>query len=428
MSDKVLRAAVIGMGGFARLHQESMRELERQGLVRLVATCDPQPEQFEKAITEWDLAGRGVQIYTDYREMLDAHRDELDFVTVPTPIPLHAPMHRACVERGLACYVEKPPTLSWRELDAMLEVERGAKFDTNIGFNFIIEPERQALKSRLLAGEFGALRRAGFLGYWPRPESYFARAAWAGSLTVGGHLILDSCAGNAMAHYVHNLLFWCGQGELLSWGEVESVEAELYRAHAIESFDTCFARGSCAGDIEILIGATHAGAGGSWHREWLECEAANIEYTTRGGGYTIEWRDGRVEAAGTADYTTGEFLRRNLEQYVRYLRGEAPRPLNRLEDTRPFVHLNDLMFVAAGQIATVPESDINRSPDKRGETCVAIQDLQACLRAFAREGELPSEMGLSWAQPGGRATAQDLPELEAVVQRIQDAHNGVVLG
>jgi predicted dehydrogenase len=427
MSDKILRAAVIGMGGFARLHQESIRELERAGLVQLVATCDPRPEQFEKLISNLDLAGRGVRIHTDYREMLEAHGHELDFVTVPTPIPLHAPMHRACVERGLACYLEKPPTLSWRELDDMLRVEQAAKFSSNVGFNFIIEAERQALKRRLLAGEFGAPLRGGFLGYWPRPESYFTRASWAGSLTSGNHLILDSCTGNAMAHYIHNLLFWCGQDELLSWGEVETVEAELYRAHAIESFDTCFARGTCAGGIEFLVGATHAGAGSAWHREWLECENAVITYTTRGEGYLIEWRDGRVEREATTDCTTGEFLRRNLEQYARYLRGEEPRPLNRLEDTRPFVYLNDLLFVASGQIATVPEEYVERGLDRRGEATVAIQDLEAHLENFARSGSLPSGMDLPWAQPGGRAVAADLEQLETVVRRIQNARGGVVV-
>jgi hypothetical protein len=151
--------------------------------------------------------------------MLDAECGELEVVTVPTPIPLHAPMHRACVERGLACYLEKPPTLYHAELDEMLAVEARAARQTQVAFNFIVEDSRQALKRRILAGEFGRVLRAGSHGHWPRPTTYFTRSAWAGRLFLGGRPVLDSCIGNAMAHYVHSLLFWCGDSALLSWAE-----------------------------------------------------------------------------------------------------------------------------------------------------------------------------------------------------------------
>ena len=49
-----------------------------------------------------------------------------------------------------------------------------------------------------------------------------------------GELVLDVCMGNAVAHWVHNMLQWCGEGEVLSWADIDSVQAELYRAHAIE--------------------------------------------------------------------------------------------------------------------------------------------------------------------------------------------------
>jgi predicted dehydrogenase len=177
--------------------------LEDAGVCRLICTCDPSDDALQAARARWNLDGRGVRVWTDYREMLDVHVGELDVVTIPTPPPLHAEMHRACVERNLACYLEKPPTLDPDELERMITVDAGARKQTQVAFNFIIEEPRQALKRRLLAGEFGALRRASFVGLWPRASDYYARAAWAGRLLGNdGRLVLDSCIGNALAHHV----------------------------------------------------------------------------------------------------------------------------------------------------------------------------------------------------------------------------------
>jgi predicted dehydrogenase len=411
---RVLRAAIVGMGGFARSHHQALRELEASGQVRLVATCDPHPQRFASEQEEWDFAERGVRVYPDFSEMLEAHTSELDFVTLPTPIPLHAPMHRACVERGLACYLEKPPTLWWAELDVMLAVEENARSATQVGFNFIAEKPRQELKQRLLAGEFGRLRRAGFLGYWPRPKTYFTRAPWAGQLVQGEQLVLDSCTGNAMAHFIHNLLFWCGQDEVLSWGQVGEVEAELYRAHDIESFDTCFARGHCAEDIEIAVAVTHAGSGDAHHHEWIECQDAEIIYRT-GHEYSVRWNDGRTET-GIAE--RGTLLAENLRHYVRYLNGAEARPLTTLADSRPFVHFNNLLFIASGHISTISPDHLQGAA-ARGEEWLEIEGIEAVMNEFTRDVRLPSETNRAWGRSGGHATIEDLKQLENVVRRMK---------
>src|SRR5207237_9307357 len=121
---------------------------------------------------------------------------------------LHAEMHAAATARGLPVYLEKPPTLDHVELEAMIRSDAQARKASLVGFNFIIEKARLSLKERLLAGEFGAVRGATLSALWPRPASYFARNNWGGRLLVDGHVVLDSCFGNAMAHFVHNLLFW----------------------------------------------------------------------------------------------------------------------------------------------------------------------------------------------------------------------------
>jgi len=185
----VTRVGIIGMGGFARAHHRAVLDLERRGQCRFVTTCDPDPSAHRELAADLGFSERGVSVYDSYREMLDDERERLDVVTVPAPLPLHAEMHRACVERGLAVYLEKPPTLDYAELDEILLVEARAERLTNVGFNYIVETPRQQLKRRLLDGGFGQVQQVCFHGLWPRSTAYYARTNCAGRLRLGARLM-----------------------------------------------------------------------------------------------------------------------------------------------------------------------------------------------------------------------------------------------
>ena len=340
-----LHIGIIGIGGHAGIHHKGVLQLESEGQARLVCTCDPQADVLTEHQERYDFSRRNVQVFDDYRAMLATCAHELDMVVVPTPIPLHAEMHRACVEHGVAVYLEKPPTLDYREVEEMIAIDRRAKKATLVGFNYIIERARLALKQRLLDGEFGPLREAQLRVLWPRTSAYYGRAAWAGRLFAPGgkSVILDSCFGNAMAHFVHDLLFWAGSGQLMSWAAPTTVRAELYRAHPIESTDTVFVESQTTGGATLRFALTHACHGDSTQCEIVHCEKASIYYFI-GDRAEVRWHDGRVEttALGTLESTCANHL-----DYYRYLRGETPRPATTLADSRPFVLLNNLSFIYA---------------------------------------------------------------------------------
>ena len=414
-----IRIGIIGMGGFAASHHDAVKQLESSGKCKLVCACDPYPGEHIDRMAALDFARRDVSVFDDYQDMLSVCASRLDLVTIPTPVPLHAEMHRACIEKGLAVYLEKPPTLDYQELDAMLAVEATAPHQTNVGFNFIIERARRQLKQHLVDGEFGTLRRVSFSGLWPRARSYFTRASWAGRLMLNDRLVLDSCFGNAMAHYVHNVLYWAGHTGLDQWATLAEVQAELYRAHAIEGPDTMFvkARTRVPDNVELWLALSHACVGEHRHYERLECDKAVITYKTF-DGYTIEWNNGdtetyRLPAVSLAD---------NLEDYLAYLTGEhaLTRPSTRLIDSQPFVALNDLAYIAAGAIHQVPANHVSVSPtpDGASEFC-SIKGIDAAFDVFLRAGKFPSDQLLPWSQPGGSATMQELPQLGEIIRKIK---------
>lgn len=410
-SPSPLRVGIIGMGGYAGRHHEALIALEAAGDGRLVATCDPGHAKFATQRANWKLDSRGVAVGDDYRRMLEEFGDRLDVLTVPTPIPLHAEMHRAGVERGLAVYLEKPPTLDPRELETMIETDRAARVPTLVGFNFIGEPERQALKRRLLAGEFGALRTASLLGLWPRPNTYYERNNWAGRL-VGddGRLILDSCVGNALSHHVHNLLHWAGVNGQDNWAAPTAVRARLLRAHAIQGADTFFLETATDQGVTLRIALSHACDGPHRHRETLVCERAIIHYVTNDRA-EVRWNDGRVE---TILLSRGDAQVHGYGTLIAALRGEpGARPPTTLPDSRPFVHLHALAYVAAGHIDPFPADEVATvaTPDGTGFFRVA-KDILTHSERFLAEGVWP------WGEPAPAAGPERLDELDAIARRL----------
>ena len=407
-----IRIGIIGMGGFAGSHHTAVARLEEQGHAKLIATCDPRAEAFGIERQTWRFSERGVQVCPDYRALLESCHRGLDLVVVPTPINLHAEMHAAATALGLPVYIEKPPTLDYAELEQMIVADARARKSSFVGFNFIIEKSRLALKERLLAGEFGAVRGATLSALWPRPASYFSRNNWAGRLIIDGRVVLDSCFGNAMAHFVHNLLFWAGGPDLLSWGQPAAVRAELYRTHAIEGADTFFVETDTTAGVNLRFALSHACAGPSTHLEMILCDKAVLRYVV-GRQIEIRWNDGRVEKIAPEPFDP---LVENHLDYYRYLRGETPRPATTLTDSRPFVALNDLAHISSGRIAAIPAPLVSGvREEKEQKDYFNVAGMAAAHENFLVRGTWPGANG--WGrEPGEVATPADLGRLYEVVR------------
>jgi predicted dehydrogenase len=416
MSDPT-RIGIIGMGGFAGWHHNTVAKLEERNLAKLICTCDPNAAAFATEQQNWQFTKRGVSVFSDYRQMLAACRQDLDLLVVPTPINLHSEMHRAGVEAGIPVYLEKPPTLDYRELDEMIALDKTAAKLSLVAFNFIVEQPRLALKQRLLDGEFGPITGASLMAHWPRPADYFYRAKWAGRLMMDDRVVLDSCFGNANAHFVHNMLFWLGERSISSWAQIATVRAELYRAHAIEGADTFFVQATTEAGQTMRFAVTHACAGLTSHCETVHCAKAEIRYVV-GSHAEIRWLDGRVERIDIGQF---DGLTENHLAYHRYLRGETDRPATSLVDSRPFVVLNDLAHVSSGRIAAFPAERLtNLRDDKDQKDYINVAGMTGSIDRFLQQGEWPGANGWN-RDPGATVTPADLPRFHETVQTMLSA-------
>lgn len=401
------RVAIAGMGGFAAEHHRVVAALEREGACRLVATCDPFARELAGSLAGLDIEGRGARVFTDYGDMLEACASRLDYVVVSTPVPLHAPMHAEAVARGVPVYLEKPPTLDPAELERMIATEDSAPASTLVAFNYMVEPRQLALKRRLLDGEFGAVRRASLRALSPRPVRYYARAPWAGRARLGDAVVLDSCLGNALAHSVHNLLFWAGERGVHDWSAPAEVEAAFHRAHAIEGPDTVFVSCRLESGVPLRIAVSHAGAGEATCVETVDCEHARI-VSRPGRVLDIRWNGGRWERHPAAPF---DGVRAHHLAYQRHLLGMEPRVATSLQDSRPFVALNALSWISAGPPATLPSRRVTAEPGiNEGGCFLVVDELEATQTDFIEHGRWPDRPG--WGAVRGRvARPADLPRL-----------------
>jgi predicted dehydrogenase len=112
--------ALIGFGSFGHAHVRAASHAADAGLARFAAACDVRLGAYPEE--EAALRARGVALYDSHAAMLAAH-PEIDLVTLPLPIPVHAPMAIDCLRRGKHVLVEKPPAATVADVQAMVAAQ-----------------------------------------------------------------------------------------------------------------------------------------------------------------------------------------------------------------------------------------------------------------------------------------------------------------
>lgn len=404
-----VKVGLIGVGGFAAFHLLKLQQLEAEGWCRLKACADPHSELLARTTEEQHFTERGVSTYATHTELLAVEAAKLDFVIVPTPLPLHAQMHRDCVEAGVACYLEKPPSLYLPELEEMVATDRKAVTPTQVGFNWRDEPARLRIKDFACRGEFGKMKAAKLHVMWQREASYYQRNQWNGRLFQEDRPVLDSCIGNATSHFLNLLLWHAGTNSINQFAAPAQVEAELYRAHDIESFDTAFLRGRTTTAVDFVLAVSHACEEELFNEEIYEFERATVTWRQDHHG-EIRWADGAVEDLPICPEHT---LSRCLRHYARVLGGLADAPLQTLAECRPFVQLTTMALLSCPDIPTV------ETPPSGDGGVRIIPGVSEAARELLSSRRLPSEVAFAWAQPAQVVYRDALLEVEEAIQTLQ---------
>jgi len=178
-----MKVAVIGLGGISATHITQWQKLS----VDLAAGSDISPEAVARA------EEKGLQGYTDWRQMLDEIRP--DAVSICTPPFLHREMAVECLQRGIHVLCEKPMAATLEDAEALAAAAAQAKTKLMIAYCHRFHGPVMKLKEVLDTGILGrpVFFRGAFTGVIQFTTNHRAnlRMAGGGSLMDNGSHAAD---------------------------------------------------------------------------------------------------------------------------------------------------------------------------------------------------------------------------------------------
>jgi len=236
----MLKVAVIGLGDISNIHIPTIRNNPD---AQLVAICD---------IDQSKSFGIESNFYSDYEEMLE--EEILDCVHICLPHHLHYPVVKACVEKGLHVFLEKPLSHNLETAKKIVQLE-AAHPDVKmcICYQNRMNDTFETLYNIVENGEYGAVTGVKGLVAWHRPATYYDEKPWRGKMAYAGGGVMINQA-------IHTLDLM-----QLIGGEIQSIKGSIDHLsdYGIEVEDTATAKISFKNGFTGLFFSTVVNANNS---------------------------------------------------------------------------------------------------------------------------------------------------------------------
>jgi UDP-N-acetyl-2-amino-2-deoxyglucuronate dehydrogenase len=237
----MLKVAVIGLGTISHIHIPAIKANPN---AELVAVCDTN-ETLSNSVP-------GANFYSNYEVMLE--KEDLDCVHICLPHYLHYPVTKACVEKGVHVFLEKPLGLNSDEGLALVNLEEKSK-DVKIGVCLQNRNNEsfEKLQEIISTGEYGPIKGVKGLVAWFRPKEYYDVQPWRGQWKYAGGGVMINQALHTL-----DLMQLVG-------GEIEYIRGSVDQLldYEIEVEDTASARIQFKNGAKGLFFATNANADNS---------------------------------------------------------------------------------------------------------------------------------------------------------------------
>lgn len=285
---KKVSILLVGMSGYGNVYLKELltKKNENASLIGVVDINPKRSDYYEEIIH------RDIPIYKSMCEFYSNNHSNLAIIS--TPIHLHKEQSCYAMNRGSNVLCEKPMSANPEDIQTMIDTRDKTRKFLAIGFNWSFTTSVQQLKKDILNGNFGKMKRLKSIALWPRTQDYFNRSNWAGKKhSHDGDMIFDSVANNATAHFLHHLLYLTGD-RIDTSAQLKNVTAELYRANAIETFDTCAVKVKTKSDIDIYYYATHTVKETKEPQFVVEFDNATVNYESgyEDSNIVATWKDG----------------------------------------------------------------------------------------------------------------------------------------
>ncbi|MBM7601810.1 putative dehydrogenase [Virgibacillus halotolerans] len=170
----MLRIAIIGLGDISKIH---IPAIQANPNAVLTAVCDID-ETLKDTVP-------GVNFYSDYEVMLK--QEKLDCVHVCLPHHLHYQATKACVEKGVHVFQEKPLARNAEEGMSLVDLEEANKdIKICVSFQNRFNETFEKLQEIVASGKYGKVTGLKGLVTWFRPKAYYDVKPWRGQMKYAG--------------------------------------------------------------------------------------------------------------------------------------------------------------------------------------------------------------------------------------------------
>lgn len=139
----------IGIAGCGRIADLQCIGYHEHPQARIIAVCDPDAERAKRCARMWQAA----RIYSDFEQLISD--TGIQAIEILTPHHLHASQAVAALQAGKHVSLQKPPTLTLEELDAVAKAAMKSKRTVRIFENYMHYPPHIKAKSLVDKGLIG---------------------------------------------------------------------------------------------------------------------------------------------------------------------------------------------------------------------------------------------------------------------------------
>ena len=309
----MVNVGVIGLGKMGLSHFSIINAHDD---VKVVGVCDS-----SSYVLDVLHKYTGVETFSDYEKMLDS--TGVEAVVISTPSKFHAPMVRACLERGLHVFCEKPFCLDPVDSVELAAVAERRGLVSQVGYHNRHVGAFAEVKRLLDAGVLGKVSHVLAEAYGPvvlKPKG----GTWRSKKEEGGGALYDYAA-----HPVDLLTWYFGRPESVSGtvlGHVFSEDTED------EVFTTLDWGGGMSGQLSVswsdesqrkmTTRLTIWGTNGKIYVDRQEIQVYLRDGSQAPEGYGAGWTVRyTTELTGEVDfYVRGEEYSAQLDTFVRRIR------------------------------------------------------------------------------------------------------------
>lgn len=384
-----VKIALAGVGGYGGSYLRWLEhDVDPQSYI-LAGVIDPYADKASRY--EW-LKSNNIPIYDTLKDFYAGN--SADLMIVSSPIRFHKPQSVTAMANGSHVLCEKPLVPIIQDAAELKQAQE--KYNKKLGVGFQLSYSKPILdfKTDIINGVLGKPLEFKSFTSWRRYDAYYNESDWKGRIrSKNGEWILDSISTNATAHYLFNIFFMAGD-KLETSAMPKEAQAEIYRAKDIESYDTCFIRGSFDNGCKFYYFATHSGERELNPSFLYKFEKATVTMSSeRTGKYEViaEFNDGRSKKYGNAMGDGNEASK--IKAMIATARGEESLNTCDIDTVMPHIIISNAIYDQADFI-NFPKDVCYRNENPAG-TFVnnLVDESMKCYESM----KLPSELKYSWA-------------------------------